>query len=446
MLILWNTLLRLIFSFYRPFKNFQLNFTSLNQLVFVYLSFRFFLEGAEEFFIQPTAWYYMKYLGESNVFLGLTLAAYSTASFIFSPIFGIFQMKYQASKGIVLISGLIKFSGNLLYSIPVNGYFPLFGRFISGIGEGSLGVLFGVVSKATNSKNRAKAYIYFNGLWGIGSVFGPMIGSGLTFNVNVLGWEINAGNSPAIVVAIVWFLLLILATFLPSDLAENSQVEEIEEDEDSDENDDEHSETRGNICCNSSTVFCLYYLIFLRTFVYNAVSFYTPLLAVYHLGLGLNHVKLIYLNGALFGFFLNIASDLILDSGKISERKYIFMVSFSMIIPISITFYFTLVWNNAITVNAGYLLLISMIIATAQLVIFALTCSFLSKITPTNRAAFYQSLAFAALNLSVVTARLTSGATFDKVPMMYSCLCLLIAWAIGMIWLAFEYKVLSPKT
>jgi MFS family permease len=243
----------------------------------VYLSFRFFLEGAEEFFIQPTAWYYMKYLGESNVFLGLTLAAYSTASFIFSPIIGIFQMKYQASKGIVLIFGLIKFSGNLLYSIPVNGYFPLFGRFISGIGEGSLGVLFGVVSKATNNKNRAKAYIYFNGLWGIGSVFGPMIGSGLTFNVNVLGWEINAGNSPAIVVAIVWFLLLILATFLPSDLAENSQVEEIEEDEDSDENDDEHSETRGNICCNSSTVFCLYYLIFLRTFVYNAVSFYTPL-------------------------------------------------------------------------------------------------------------------------------------------------------------------------
>jgi hypothetical protein len=104
------------------------------------------------------------------------------------------------------------------------------------------------------------------------------------------------------------------------------------------------------------------------------------------------------------------------------------------------------VWNNAITVNAGYLLLISMIIATAQLVTFALTCSFLSKITPTNRAAFYQSLAFAALNLSVVTARLTSGSTFDKVPMMHSCLCLLIAWSIGMIWLAYEYKVLSPKT
>ncbi len=102
----------------RPFTNgFQVNFTSLNKLVFVYLSLRLFTDGVEEFIIQPTAWYYMKYLGETNAFLGLTLAAYSIGTMVFAPFIGFLEVKCQSTKAIVLMCGLVKLSGNLLYAI-----------------------------------------------------------------------------------------------------------------------------------------------------------------------------------------------------------------------------------------------------------------------------------------------------------------------------------------
>ena len=81
----------------------------------------------------------------------------------------------------------MKFAGNILYSIPVNEYFPLLGRFLSGIGEGAVGVLYGAVSKCTTKENRGKAFLYFEGLFSIGSVCGPAIGSVLIFNVDFKG-------------------------------------------------------------------------------------------------------------------------------------------------------------------------------------------------------------------------------------------------------------------
>ena len=141
----------------------------------------------EEFIIQPTAWYYMKYLGETNAFLGLTVAAYSIATLIFAPFIGFLELKCQSSKAILVMCGLVKLSGNLVYAIPINGYFPLFGRFLSGIGEGTVGVLYGAVTKCTTHENRAKAFLYFEGLYCIGTICGPTIGSALTFNLDILG-------------------------------------------------------------------------------------------------------------------------------------------------------------------------------------------------------------------------------------------------------------------
>ena len=172
---------------------FTLNFTSLKNSVFLYLSLRLFTEGVEEFLIQPTAWYYMKYLGESDLFLGLTLAAYSAGALLFAPFVGILEVKFQAAKMITVFSAFVRFFGNLLYSIPINGYFPFFGRLICGLGAATEGVLFGVVAKGTTNKNRAKAFLYLEGLYSLGTIFGPTLGSVLTFNVDMYGWKINAG-------------------------------------------------------------------------------------------------------------------------------------------------------------------------------------------------------------------------------------------------------------
>ena len=396
----------------------------MNKVVFFYLSIRLFFDGSEEYIIQPTAWYYMKYLGESKAFLGLTLAAFATATCFFAPLVGIFETKFHATKAIVLLSGPAKFFGNLLYSIPLDGYFPLFGRFISGIGESTIGVLYGVMSGCTTNENRAKAFLYFEGIYSVGTIFGPAIGSVLILNVNIFGWEINAGNSPGVLLATAWLFLIMLGMFLPSDLAENSLAEEIEQDPDSG---DEIIEKSSDINYTASTVCCLYYIIFLNVLFYNVISFYTPLIAVYHLGLKLIHVKLFYVNTSLAAFVLYIATYLFLH--KTSEKKYIFLAFVTMIVPISITFYFGHVWNNITysKFNAAYLLLISMIIMSVKFISFPLACSLLSKITPPNRTAFYQSLIFTADYIGVIAARVIGGATFDNIPMMCTCLGLAIA-------------------
>ena len=140
----WRTRFDKVFiSFSRPFKNMiQINFTSLNSLVVIYISLRFFTDGLEELLILPTAWYYMEYLYKSYTFLGLTVASYLIGTLIFAQFVGFLDVRLQSSsKGILIVGVLVKLLGNVLYSIPVNGYFPLFGRFITGLGESTIAIL-----------------------------------------------------------------------------------------------------------------------------------------------------------------------------------------------------------------------------------------------------------------------------------------------------------------
>ena len=332
----WHTLITFYFCItyafhlhillYRSFKNIQLNFTSMNKWVFLYLSIRVFVDGSEEYIIQSTAWYYMEYLGKPKVFLGLTLAAFAAATCILAPLVAMIEVKFDAATVIVFVSGPVKLIGNILYAIPVNGYFPLFGRLISGMGESTLGVLYGAVTKCTDKTNRAEAFLYFEGLYSVGAIFGPAIGSVLVFNINILGWKINPGNSPGVLLASAWVFLITLSIFLPSDLAENSVAEEIEQDTDSDESSGNENTKTETIIDSSSIVCCLYLIIFLSTLFYDMISFFTPLIAVYHLGLTLVHVKLIYVNSSLAVFVLYVATYCFLHktTEKVSLRCTLF--------------------------------------------------------------------------------------------------------------------------
>ena len=112
----------------------------------------------------------------------------------------------------------------------------------------------------------------------------------------------------------------------------------------------------------------------------------------------------------------------------------------SSVVPIVTIFYFALNWNNEMSVNAAYLLLLSIFITKIQMANFPLICSLLSKLTPVESATFYQSLSFVLGHLTVVLSRVIAGATFEKMPMMYICLYLTINWFIEVIWFAIEYK------
>jgi predicted MFS family arabinose efflux permease len=230
--------------------------------------------------------------------------------------------------------------------------------------------------------------------------------------------------------------------FLPSDLAEGYEAENqpstgnIDTDSDCEVNE---SKSRGTIIgCPHSVVFCLYYLIFLMEITCSVPYIYIPLLAKYHLGLGLSQVKLFYLNSSLFAFVVLLTFSLLVE--RISEKNCIVFGAVSSIVPILTIFYFALFWENDMPVNAAYMLLVSLLFIGAQFVNFPLISSLLSKLTPAEGASFYQSLTFTVVHATIMLSRILAGATFHRMPMMYTCFFLTICWLFGLIWLTIEYK------
>ena len=227
---------------------------------------------------------------------------------------------------------------------------------------------------------------------------------------------------------LIWFILLLYGLFLPSDPIKTDLEREIFAIEDNrpktdcdltshklstDDGDNDcggsstfPSKTSNKVQGDSEDDICLsnlmaqrgclqsmvrvvglYYVIFLSLFVFVVVSFYIPLLAKYHLGLDLSFVKFLYLNSTLFTLILFIASAFMFQT--ISENKALLVLIFSQIIPISIAFYFGLSWYNTMSVNASYLLIISMLLLSVQFLNVPLASSLLSKITPIEDASFY---------------------------------------------------------
>lgn len=112
----------------------------------------------------------------------------------------------------------------------------------------------------------------------------------------------------------------------------------------------------------------------------------------------------------------------------------------SSVVPIVTIFYFALYWECNVSVNAAYLLLLSIYVTKIQMASFPFVCSLLSKLTPVENATFYQSCSFALGHFTVILSRVIAGATFERMPMMYICLYLTVNWLIEVIWFAIEYK------
>ena len=230
--------------------------------------------------------------------------------------------------------------------------------------------------------------------------------------------------------------------FLPSDIAENSDKNQRTiVNMDSDDEINVPKSGRTTTGCPNSNVFCLYYLIFLKAFLFNIISIYVPLLSKYRLGLGLREVKLIYLNSSLFSFVLFLVVYLWVE--KNSERNFVIVTYISFIVPILAIFYFAVSWETSMSVNTVYILVISMLILSIAFVNFSLICSLLSKLTPVEDASFYQSLSFIMAHIGIILSRLIGGATFDRIPMMYTGICLTISWLFGIVWFGIEYKSLG---
>ena len=179
---------------------------------------RFFIQGCETYYITPTAWYYIKSLGETKLFLAFVLCSYDVGGVIAGPLTGFITDRFGQPKCIFLCTLAVKAIAYVIYSVNLSAYFPLVGRLLSGLSEGGVAIVLGQVTLQSDGKRRGQYFVFLESFYCLGSAFGPGIGSFVTFDVNILGWYINEGNSPGVILAILWLLLLVASAILPDDM------------------------------------------------------------------------------------------------------------------------------------------------------------------------------------------------------------------------------------
>lgn len=126
--------------------------------------------------------------------IGIVLAVYSLVQFIFNPIFGSLSDKYGRRK-IILFTLLLNASGYIIFAFTHSFLMLLISRVVAGIGGSSIGVAQAYIADVTTKENRSKGMGLIGVAFGLGFVFGPIIGGLLShFGYMITGF-VAAGFS-----------------------------------------------------------------------------------------------------------------------------------------------------------------------------------------------------------------------------------------------------------
>lgn len=107
--------------------------------------------------------------------IGFAIAIYSFVQFLFNPILGKLSDKC-GRKPIIVICLLLNASGYLIFSFTHSYLLLLASRIIGGIGGSSIGVAQAYIADVTTRENRSKGMGLIGSAFGLGFVFGPLIG------------------------------------------------------------------------------------------------------------------------------------------------------------------------------------------------------------------------------------------------------------------------------
>jgi MFS family permease len=416
-----------------------------------FTALRFFLGGIEIYIIAPTAWYYIKSMGQTKFFLALVFTAYNVGAIIAGPLFGFLTDKFGNPRFMFISCCIMKVVANVIYSINLSPYFPLFGRLMTGL-SGDIAILLGQVALQTEEENRGKNFVFLEGIYCLGAVFGPGIGSFISFRANILGWEIDEGNSPGIVLAIIYLIFLMASLLLPKEIwVPSNKQSSTEKDYDEglvdyENRDDEtlaaHSNPDGKLSyLLDSRILCLLFLIFSSEVFSSTATFYAPILALDHFHLKEIHVKLLFLNCTLFTLLLFICLHLV--SKYIEERK---LFAFALLMEITaIIFLASLAffWNQVTDVQ--YYVLLLYICLGMPYFANPYGNSILSKITDPKNATLVQGISLATVHSAIALCRVLVSFAFTKTSLLCYCFGMVIMWLIGVIWYAVLYRRMVPN-
>jgi multidrug resistance protein len=116
-----------------------------------------------------------KELGLEEAAIGIVIAIYSLTQLFFNPLFGKLSDKY-GRRPVIVVSLLLNASGYILFSFTHSYLMLLLSRIIAGIGGSSIGVAQAYIADVTTREERSKGMGLIGAAFGLGFVFGPLIG------------------------------------------------------------------------------------------------------------------------------------------------------------------------------------------------------------------------------------------------------------------------------
>ncbi len=121
----------------------------------------------------------IKELGVDEAAVGIAIAVYSFVQFIFNPVLGRFSDKH-GRKPVIVICLLINALGYVIFAFTSSYLILLVSRIVAGVGGSSIAVAQAYIADITTKENRSKGMGVIGSAFGLGFVFGPLIGGFLS--------------------------------------------------------------------------------------------------------------------------------------------------------------------------------------------------------------------------------------------------------------------------
>ncbi len=120
-----------------------------------------------------------KDLGVSDFGIGIIVAVYSLMQFLFNPVFGRISDKI-GRRPVITVSLLFTATSYVIFAFANSFWILFLSRMLAGIGGSNIGVAQAYIADVTDKRNRSKGMGLIGAAFGLGFVFGPMIGGFLS--------------------------------------------------------------------------------------------------------------------------------------------------------------------------------------------------------------------------------------------------------------------------
>lgn len=115
----------------------------------------------------------------SDFGIGIVVAIYSLIQFLFNPIVGKISDRI-GRRPVILVSLLITSFSYIIFSFSTTFFVLLVSRIIAGLGGSNIGTAQAYIADITDKENRAKGMGMIGAAFGLGFVFGPIMGGFLS--------------------------------------------------------------------------------------------------------------------------------------------------------------------------------------------------------------------------------------------------------------------------